>query len=78
VWSLARHRLAGGQPVTSRLKLEGRCAVKKTTNPIAKSLSEKLYKPRIVKPKKGRGSYKRQDERKENAVHERIPHHNDE
>jgi stalled ribosome alternative rescue factor ArfA len=52
--------------------------VKKTTNPIAKSLSEKLYKPRIVKPKKGRGSYKRQDERKENAVHERIPHHNDE
>tara|TARA_B100001057_G_C22146322_1_gene680197 strand:+ start:86 stop:190 length:105 start_codon:yes stop_codon:yes gene_type:complete len=28
-------------------------------NPIAKTLSNRRYKPRIIKPKKGRGSFKR-------------------
>jgi len=28
-------------------------------NPIAKNLYSKKYKPKIVKPKKGKGSYKR-------------------
>ena len=28
-------------------------------NPIAKSLFTKKYKPKIVKPKKGKGSFKR-------------------
>ena len=28
-------------------------------NPIAKDLFTKKYKPKIVKPKKGKGSYKR-------------------
>ena len=28
-------------------------------NPIAKKLYSKKYKPKIVKPKKGKGSYKR-------------------
>ena len=29
-------------------------------NPIAKDLYTKKYKPKIVKPKKGKGSYKRE------------------
>jgi stalled ribosome alternative rescue factor ArfA len=28
-------------------------------NPIAKNLYSKKYKPRVVKPKKGKGSFKR-------------------
>ncbi|MDC3023192.1 alternative ribosome rescue factor ArfA [Candidatus Pelagibacter sp.] len=28
-------------------------------NPVAKTLSNKQYKPKIVKPKKGKGSFKR-------------------
>jgi|TARA_B100000902_G_C26448724_1_gene499647 stalled ribosome alternative rescue factor ArfA len=28
-------------------------------NPVAKNLRSKRYKPRIVKPKKGKGSYRR-------------------
>ena len=28
-------------------------------NPIAKNLYSKKYKPKIIKPKKGKGSYKR-------------------
>ena len=28
-------------------------------NPIAKDLRTKKYKPRVVKPKKGKGSFKR-------------------
>tara|TARA_E500000331_G_C17128252_1_gene657016 strand:- start:586 stop:696 length:111 start_codon:yes stop_codon:yes gene_type:complete len=28
-------------------------------NPIAKSLSNKRFKPKIVKPKKGKGSFRR-------------------
>tara|TARA_Y100000741_G_C17992158_1_gene452494 strand:+ start:111 stop:215 length:105 start_codon:yes stop_codon:yes gene_type:complete len=28
-------------------------------NPIAKNLFNKRYKPKILKPKKGKGSYKR-------------------
>ena len=28
-------------------------------NPIAKTLSNRRYKPKIVKPKKGKGSFKR-------------------
>ena len=28
-------------------------------NPIAKSLYSKKYKPKIIKPKKGKGSFKR-------------------
>jgi|TARA_B110000914_G_C15048857_1_gene258681 stalled ribosome alternative rescue factor ArfA len=28
-------------------------------NPIAKNLRTKKYKPRVVKPKKGKGSFKR-------------------
>tara|TARA_Y100001958_G_C21213651_1_gene539138 strand:+ start:1511 stop:1627 length:117 start_codon:yes stop_codon:yes gene_type:complete len=34
----------------------------KKKNKIAKSLFTKKYKPRIVKPKKGKGSFKRQKE----------------
>ena len=30
------------------------------TNPIAKEVRTPKYKPRVVKPKKGKGSYKRQ------------------
>ena len=29
-------------------------------NPVAKNLYTRKYKPKIVKPKKGKGSYKRQ------------------
>ena len=28
-------------------------------NPVAKSVRSSLYRPKIVKPKKGKGSYKR-------------------
>ena len=28
-------------------------------NPIAKSLYSKKYKPKVIKPKKGKGSFKR-------------------
>tara|TARA_B100001063_G_C16644684_1_gene492699 strand:- start:522 stop:626 length:105 start_codon:yes stop_codon:yes gene_type:complete len=28
-------------------------------NPIAKNLSNKRYKPKVVRPKKGKGSFKR-------------------
>jgi len=28
-------------------------------NPVAKNLSNKRYKPKVVKPKKGKGSFKR-------------------
>tara|TARA_B110001452_G_scaffold254374_1_gene245895 strand:+ start:1299 stop:1403 length:105 start_codon:yes stop_codon:yes gene_type:complete len=28
-------------------------------NPVAKSLSNKRYKPKIVRPKRGKGSFKR-------------------
>ena len=31
----------------------------KRKNPFSKDLFSKKYKPRIVKPKKGKGSYKR-------------------
>lgn len=31
----------------------------KKRNPMAKTLEEKQYKPKVVKPKKGRGSYSR-------------------
>tara|TARA_B100000965_G_scaffold139942_1_gene116506 strand:- start:139 stop:246 length:108 start_codon:yes stop_codon:yes gene_type:complete len=31
----------------------------KKKNPIAKDLLSRKYKPRIVKPKKGKGSFKR-------------------
>jgi len=37
----------------------------KTRNIIAKDLLTKKYKPRIVKPKKGKGSFKRK--KKENS-----------
>ena len=30
-----------------------------THNPQAKSLASKLYKPRVIRPKKGKGSYSR-------------------
>ena len=30
------------------------------TNPIAKEVRTQKYKPQVVKPKKGKGSYKRQ------------------
>ena len=33
------------------------------TNPIAKDVRTPKYKPRIVKPKKGKGSYKRNGEK---------------
>jgi len=28
-------------------------------NPVAKNLSNKRYKPKIIRPKKGKGSFKR-------------------
>lgn len=31
----------------------------KPRNPQARSLTSKLFKPRVVKPKKGKGSYSR-------------------
>jgi stalled ribosome alternative rescue factor ArfA len=34
----------------------------KPRNPQARSLMSKLFKPRIVKPKKGKGSYSRKKE----------------
>ena len=33
------------------------------TNPIAKDVRTPKYKPRVVKPKKGKGSYKRNGEK---------------
>ena len=33
--------------------------IKSNKNPIAKDLFTKKYKPRITKPKKGKGSFKR-------------------
>ena len=30
-------------------------------NPVAKNLFTKKYKPKVVKPKKGRGSFKRKN-----------------
>lgn len=35
----------------------------KSRNPIAKSLANRLYQPKIVKPKKGKGSYTRKSVR---------------
>jgi alternative ribosome-rescue factor len=35
---------------------------KKKSNPMAKEVRTSKYKPRVVKPKKGRGSYKRKQE----------------
>ena len=32
-------------------------------NPIAKDLRTKKYRPRVVKPKKGKGSFKRKKDR---------------
>ena len=32
-------------------------------NPIAKNLFNKKYKPKVVKPKKGKGSYNRKKEK---------------
>ena len=29
----------------------------KSRNPVAKSLANRLYQPKVVKPKKGKGSY---------------------
>ncbi len=34
-------------------------ALKKGGNPVAKSLAGPALKPKVVKPKKGKGSYKR-------------------
>jgi len=34
-------------------------AMKKGGNPVAKGLSDPKFKPRVVKPKKGKGSYSR-------------------
>ena len=34
-------------------------AIKRKKNPIAKELFTKKYKPSIIKPKKGKGSFKR-------------------
>jgi stalled ribosome alternative rescue factor ArfA len=36
--------------------------VVKTRNPQAKSLMSKLFKPRVIMPKKGKGSYSRKKE----------------
>ena len=42
------------------LLLEKKMAIKSIKkNPIAKDLFTKKYKPKIVKPKKGKGSFKR-------------------
>jgi len=35
----------------------------KSRNPIAKSLANRLYQPKVVKPKKGKGSYTRKSVR---------------
>tara|TARA_B100000927_G_C16476222_1_gene473516 strand:- start:21119 stop:21547 length:429 start_codon:yes stop_codon:yes gene_type:complete len=35
----------------------------KSRNPVAKSLANRLYQPKIVKPKKGKGSYTRKSVR---------------
>ena len=44
----------------SNLLLVKKMAIKSNKkNPIVKDLFTKKYKPKIVKPKKGRGSYKR-------------------
>ena len=41
-------------------ELARKMAIKSTKkNPIAKDLFTKKYKPKIVKPKKGKGSFKR-------------------
>jgi|TARA_B100001094_G_scaffold332506_1_gene404913 alternative ribosome-rescue factor len=36
--------------------------VKKKSNPMAKEVRTSKYKPRVVKAKKGKGSYKRKQE----------------
>jgi len=35
----------------------------KSRNPVAKSLANRLYQPKVVKPKKGKGSYTRKSVR---------------
>ena len=35
---------------------------KKKSNPMAKEVRTSKYKPRVVKPKRGKGSYKRKQE----------------
>ena len=46
--------------MTKSLLLVKKMAIKSNKkNPIAKDLFTKKYKPKIVKPKKGKGSFKR-------------------
>ena len=46
--------------MTMNLSLVKKMAIKSSKkNPIAKDLFTKKYKPKIVKPKKGKGSFKR-------------------
>jgi len=35
------------------------------TNPVAKEVRTPKFKPKVVKPKKGKGSYKRKNKKKE-------------
>jgi alternative ribosome-rescue factor len=45
--------------ILSRITIKGITSEKKTRNPIARDLFSSKYKKRIVKSKKGKGSFKR-------------------
>ena len=45
--------------ITNLLKVKKMATKSNKKNPIARDLFTKKYKPKIVKPKKGKGSFKR-------------------
>ena len=45
--------------MTTSSQLVKKMVIKSSKNPMAKDLFSKKYKPKIVKPKKGKGSFKR-------------------
>ena len=45
--------------ITNLLKVKKMATKSNKKNPIARDLFSKKYKPKIVKPKKGKGSFKR-------------------
>ena len=51
--------------------------MKKITNPMAKSLSQGLFKKRVVRPRKGKGSYKRPSNGGLNGNNKTIPSRDD-
>ena len=47
--------------ITNLLLVKKMATKSNKKNPVAKNLFTKKYKPKVVKPKKGRGSFKRKN-----------------